>query len=224
MATTSRADRHPSARAGLRSDAGFRRRASHHATNPGGADGRRQRHADPPRPGAAAQESRVFAVARPFARQPRKKRAKQLCPVPGCKNPAAPVFGMVCSKHKDIPKAKIKEYREARRAQANGRPSASHRPRAERYATSTKRSARLSTRRRRRAAALRAAAPTSAASRASTKRAKKPASASSTASRRGRQAGRVASSCAAISARWRSSSFRMAATETVTPWARSRSS
>jgi hypothetical protein len=46
---------------------------------------------------------------------PAKKRAKQLCPVPGCKNAAAPVFGMVCAKHKDIPKAKIKEYREARR-------------------------------------------------------------------------------------------------------------
>jgi hypothetical protein len=47
--------------------------------------------------------------------RPGKKRPKQLCPVPGCKNPAAPVFGMVCSKHKDLPKAKIKEYREARR-------------------------------------------------------------------------------------------------------------
>jgi hypothetical protein len=46
---------------------------------------------------------------------PTRRRAKQLCPVPGCRNPAAPVFGMVCSKHKDIPKAKIKEYREARR-------------------------------------------------------------------------------------------------------------
>ena len=46
---------------------------------------------------------------------PSKPRRKQLCPVPGCKNPAAPVFGMVCSKHKDVPKKKIKEYREARR-------------------------------------------------------------------------------------------------------------
>jgi hypothetical protein len=46
----------------------------------------------------------------------RRKAPKQLCPVPGCKNPAAPVFGMVCAKHKDIPKAKIKQYREARRA------------------------------------------------------------------------------------------------------------
>jgi hypothetical protein len=40
----------------------------------------------------------------------------QLCPVPGCKNPAAPVFGMVCAEHKDVAKAKIKKYREARRA------------------------------------------------------------------------------------------------------------
>jgi hypothetical protein len=49
-------------------------------------------------------------------RKPRKKAPPQLCPVPGCKNRAAPIFGMVCSKHKDVPKAKIKEYREARRA------------------------------------------------------------------------------------------------------------
>lgn len=49
-------------------------------------------------------------------RKKRKKGPKQLCPVPGCKNPAAPVFGMVCSKHKDLPKAQIKKFREARRA------------------------------------------------------------------------------------------------------------
>jgi hypothetical protein len=48
--------------------------------------------------------------------KPRKKAPKQLCPVPGCKNPAAPIFGMVCAKHKDLPKLKIKQYREARRA------------------------------------------------------------------------------------------------------------
>lgn len=48
-----------------------------------------------------------------------KKRRKgpiQLCPVPGCKERAAPVFGMVCKKHKGLPKAQIKKYREARRA------------------------------------------------------------------------------------------------------------
>jgi hypothetical protein len=54
----------------------------------------------------------VFAVGK----KPRKKSPLQLCPVPGCKNPAAPVFGMVCAKHKDLPKAKIKKFREARRA------------------------------------------------------------------------------------------------------------
>ena len=38
------------------------------------------------------------------------------CPVPGCKNPAAPVFGMVCAKHKDVSKSQIAKYRQARRA------------------------------------------------------------------------------------------------------------
>jgi hypothetical protein len=46
----------------------------------------------------------------------RRKGPIQLCPVPGCGNRAAPVFGMVCAKHKDLPKAAIKKYREARRA------------------------------------------------------------------------------------------------------------
>jgi hypothetical protein len=47
----------------------------------------------------------------------RRKGPIQLCPVPGCSNRAAPVFGMVCSKHKDLPKAEIKKYREQRRVQ-----------------------------------------------------------------------------------------------------------
>jgi hypothetical protein len=47
----------------------------------------------------------------------RRKGPIQLCPVPGCNNRAAPVFGMVCSKHKDLPKSEIKKHREARRAQ-----------------------------------------------------------------------------------------------------------
>jgi|SRR6185312_14704 len=47
---------------------------------------------------------------------PRRKGPKQLCPVPGCRNPAAPVFGMVCANHKHVAKAKIRKYREARRA------------------------------------------------------------------------------------------------------------
>jgi hypothetical protein len=57
----------------------------------------------------------ALALGPVFAIGAGKPRAKQLCPVPGCKNPAAPVFGMVCAEHKDVSKAKIKEYREARR-------------------------------------------------------------------------------------------------------------
>jgi hypothetical protein len=54
-------------------------------------------------------------------KKPRKKAPPQLCPVPGCKNRAAPIFGMVCSDHKDVAKGKIKAYREARRAKKNGK-------------------------------------------------------------------------------------------------------
>ncbi len=50
------------------------------------------------------------------AGRPRRKLPKQLCPVPGCKNVAAPVFGMVCKDHKDVAKSKLKKYRETRRA------------------------------------------------------------------------------------------------------------
>lgn len=49
--------------------------------------------------------------------RPRKKPPIQYCPVPGCKNRAAPVFGMVCSDHRALPKAKIKKYRADRRAE-----------------------------------------------------------------------------------------------------------
>ena len=47
---------------------------------------------------------------------PVKRRQRQLCPVPGCQNPAAPVFGMLCAQHKDTPKSLVKKYREERRA------------------------------------------------------------------------------------------------------------
>lgn len=50
----------------------------------------------------------------------RRKAPIQLCPVPGCTNRAAPVFGMVCSKHKDLPKGEIRKFREARRAKRDG--------------------------------------------------------------------------------------------------------
>ena len=47
---------------------------------------------------------------------PKPARKKQICPVPGCKNVAAPIFGMVCKDHKNVAKSKIKKYREQRRA------------------------------------------------------------------------------------------------------------
>lgn len=50
--------------------------------------------------------------------QPRvRKRARVLCPVPGCDRVAAPVFGMLCAAHKDLPKGQIKQYRELRKLQ-----------------------------------------------------------------------------------------------------------
>jgi hypothetical protein len=51
----------------------------------------------------------------------RKKLPPQFCPVPGCKNKAAPVFGMVCAQHKDVAKSKIKKYREERKAKKAGK-------------------------------------------------------------------------------------------------------
>jgi hypothetical protein len=61
---------------------------------------------------------KVAAIA--IEKRPRKKAPRQLCPVPGCANPAAPAYGMVCAEHKNVAKAKIKKYREARRAKKLG--------------------------------------------------------------------------------------------------------
>lgn len=46
----------------------------------------------------------------------RRKGPVQLCPSPGCKSPAAPVFGMLCAKHKGTAKATVAKWRAARRA------------------------------------------------------------------------------------------------------------
>ena len=67
------------------------------------------------RPGRPPNISPLASIAKT-----RKKAPRQLCPVPGCKNPAAPVFGMVCAKHKDVAKTKIKKFREARKAKKLG--------------------------------------------------------------------------------------------------------
>jgi hypothetical protein len=74
----------------------------------------------PRRPGRPRKEQAMRVAAATAPKKARKKMPPQLCPVPGCKNKAAPVFGMVCAKHKDVPKAKIKKYREARKAKKLG--------------------------------------------------------------------------------------------------------
>lgn len=77
-----------------------------------------------PRRGPGRPPKALAAIeAAPVAKKARKKPPRQLCPVPGCKNTAAPIFGMVCAKHKDLPKAKIKKFREARRAEKLGAPA-----------------------------------------------------------------------------------------------------
>jgi len=55
-----------------------------------------------------------------IGKKPRRKGPIQLCPVPGCKHAAAPVYGMLCADHKGTPKALVKKYREARRAAKEG--------------------------------------------------------------------------------------------------------
>jgi hypothetical protein len=65
-------------------------------------------------PGRPPKQPRTVAsLAQSPAAAPARK--KQLCPVPGCNNPAAPVFGMVCKDHKKVAKSKIKKYRAERR-------------------------------------------------------------------------------------------------------------
>jgi hypothetical protein len=73
----------------------------------------------PGRPPKAAPLTPTDQLGKPGKRT-RKKPPKQFCPVPGCKNAAAPVFGMVCADHKDVAKAKIKQYRAARKAKKLG--------------------------------------------------------------------------------------------------------
>jgi hypothetical protein len=68
----------------------------------------------PQKRGPGRPPKRLASTAAP-APAPTPARKKQLCPVPGCKNLAAPVFGMVCKEHKNLAKSKIKKYREQRR-------------------------------------------------------------------------------------------------------------
>lgn len=84
----------------------------------GGATGKR----GPGRPPKLVSLALASAPLANATKKRRKKAPPQLCPVPGCKNRAAPIFGMVCSDHKGISKTKIKQYREARRSKKTGGP------------------------------------------------------------------------------------------------------
>ena len=79
-----------------------------------------KRRGRPPGSGRGA----VLALAGVAGKKKMRRKAPiQLCPVPGCTNRAAPVFGMVCSKHKDLPKSEIRKFREARRAKRDHAPA-----------------------------------------------------------------------------------------------------
>ena len=90
-----------------------------------------KRRGRPPKNLLAAPVPQV-AVAKVLAKTPRKKAPRQLCPVPGCKNPAAPILGMVCAKHKNVAKSKIKKYRETERRRSSGFSSSGRRHRSDR--------------------------------------------------------------------------------------------
>jgi hypothetical protein len=75
----------------------------------------------PPKRGPGRPAKQVVARMAPMAAKPAagmKTRPKQLCPVPGCKNVAAPVFGMVCKDHRNVAKSKITKYRVERKDKA----------------------------------------------------------------------------------------------------------
>lgn len=61
---------------------------------------------------------RARAVGAPKRLTGKSWAAAHGCPVPHCKGKAAPVFGMVCANHKDLPKGVIRKFRETRRKAA----------------------------------------------------------------------------------------------------------
>jgi hypothetical protein len=63
-----------------------------------------------------ARTSLPAANGSPAPPKSRRRTSPRVCPVPGCKNPPAPFYGMVCREHKDVPKAQIQKYREARKS------------------------------------------------------------------------------------------------------------
>jgi hypothetical protein len=82
----------------------------------------------PPKRGPGRPPKQAVAGVAPVAPRSagKKTRPKQFCPVPGCKNVAAPVFGMVCKDHKNVAKSKIAKYRAERKGKVT--PATAARP------------------------------------------------------------------------------------------------
>ena len=76
----------------------------------------------PPKRGPGRPPKQAVAGVAPVSARfaAKKTRPKQFCPVPGCKNTAAPIFGMVCKDHKNVAKSKITKYRAERKATPAG--------------------------------------------------------------------------------------------------------
>ena len=82
----------------------------------------------PPKRGPGRPAKQAVAGSAPVAARSagKKTRPRQLCPVPGCKNVAAPIFGMVCKDHKNVAKSKIARYRAERKGKVT--PSSAAKP------------------------------------------------------------------------------------------------
>lgn len=71
-----------------------------------------------------AKETKDAGTRRPGRAPTRARRGKTFCYYPGCKNVAAPRFGMFCAAlHKDLPKAEKERYR-AQRLKAEAKKAA----------------------------------------------------------------------------------------------------
>jgi hypothetical protein len=70
-----------------------------------------------PKPAAKAAAKKKAAKKTARRSDGPKTTKPRLCPYPDCKNVAAPVFGMMCREHKDVPKPEREQYFAQRRAQ-----------------------------------------------------------------------------------------------------------
>ena len=72
----------------------------------------------PPKRGPGRPPKQAVAGVAPVSARfaAKKTRPKQFCPVPGCKNTAAPIFGMVCKDHKNVAKPRSRSIGKSERS------------------------------------------------------------------------------------------------------------